>query len=46
VQAYLSQRFAAAGALSDPEAPARRRELIADWVADLRRRTTVVILPQ
>ena len=44
VQAYLAQRFAAAGAPTAPEAPARRRELIADWVADLRRRTTVVIL--
>ncbi len=40
--AYLAQRFAAA---SSPVA-ASRRELIADWVSDLRRRTDVVILSQ
>lgn len=38
--AYLAQRFASA---STPE---QRRELITDWVFDLRRRTDVVILPQ
>lgn len=73
-QAYLAQRFAAAGTPSEQEiaaaftreraqfeaagttfeqampilrerlTAARRRELIADWVADLRRRTDVVIL--
>jgi hypothetical protein len=75
-QAYLAQRFAAAGTPSEQEiaagftreraefdaagttfeqaipilrerlTAARRRELIADWVADLRRRTDVVVLPQ
>ncbi|MGH9385268.1 MAG: hypothetical protein ACRD2N_13380 [Vicinamibacterales bacterium] len=74
IQAYLSQRFAAAGVPTEQEialaftsrraefekagtsfeqaAPllreqlsaARRKELIADWVADLRRRTEVVLL--
>lgn len=38
--AYLAQRFASA---STPE---QRRELITDWLFDLRRRTDVVILPQ
>ena len=38
-QAYLAQRFASATA-------ATRIELINDWLADLRRRTDVVILPQ
>ncbi len=32
--------------LRDRLAVTRRRELIADWVADLRRRTDVVLLPQ
>jgi hypothetical protein len=75
-QAYLAQRFAAAGTPTDQElaaaftrdraefdaggtsfeqaipilrerlTAARRRELIADWVTDLRRRTDVVVLPQ
>jgi hypothetical protein len=74
IQAYLAQRFAAAGVPTEQEialaytsrraeferagtsfeeaAPllreqlsvARRRELITDWVADLRRRTEVVLL--
>lgn len=74
IQAYLGQRFAAAGVPTEQEislayitrraefekagtsfeqatpmlreqlAAARRRELIADWVADLRRRTDVVLL--
>lgn len=76
IQAYLAQRFAAAGAPTEQEvstaytsrraefeksgttfeqatpilreqlAAARRRELIADWVADLRRRTEVVLIPK
>lgn len=37
---YLAQRFASA------ETPERRRELVVDWLSDLRRRTDVVILPQ
>ena len=37
---YLAQRFASAGT------PERRRELVVDWLSDLRRRTDVVILPQ
>ena len=75
-QVYLAQRFAAAGAPSEPEiaaaftreraqfeaagttfaqatpilrdrlTAARRRELISDWVSDLRRRTDVVLLVQ
>lgn len=45
LQAYLAQRFAAAGAAGDPEAAARRRDLVAEWVADLRRRTPLVVLP-
>jgi hypothetical protein len=53
-QAYLAQRFASASLPGDAEVVAaytrqraeRRRELIVDWVADLRRRTDVVILPQ
>jgi hypothetical protein len=75
-QAYLAQRFAAAGTPSEQEiaaaftrdraqfesagttftqavpilrerlTAARRRELITDWVSDLRRRTDVVVLPQ
>lgn len=36
IAAYLDQRFAAAGE--------RRADLIADWIADLRRRTPVVEL--
>lgn len=74
IQAYLAQRFAAAGVpteqeislaytsrraefekagttfeqatpqLRDQLAAARRKELIADWVADLRRRTDVVLI--
>jgi hypothetical protein len=39
-EAYLAQRFASAGT------PERRRELVVDWLSDLRRRTDVVILPQ
>ena len=39
-ETYLAQRFASA---SSPE---QRRELITDWLFDLRRRTDVVILPQ
>ena len=35
VQAYLRQRFAA---------EERREALLAEWTADLRRRTTVVLL--
>lgn len=76
IQAYLAQRFAAAGAPTEQEislaytqrraefeqsgttfeqatpilreqlSAARRRELIADWVADLRRRTDVVLIPK
>ena len=37
IAAYLNQRFASAG-------PQSRADLIADWVVDLRRRTTVVEL--
>jgi hypothetical protein len=74
IQAYLAQRFAAAGVPTEQEislaytarraefekagitfeqatpqlreqlSAARRKELIADWVADLRRRTDVVLL--
>lgn len=74
IQAYLAQRFAAAGVPTEQEislaymtrraefekagttfeqatpllrerlAASRRKELIADWVADLRRRTEVVLL--
>ena len=74
IQAYLAQRFAAAGAPTEQEialaytsrraefekagtsfeqatpllreqlSAARRKELIADWVTDLRRRTEVVLL--
>jgi len=36
----------AAPALRERLVASRRRELIADWVSDLRRRTEVVILPQ
>jgi hypothetical protein len=39
-EAYLAQRFASAST------PGQRRELITDWLFDLRRRTDVVILPQ
>ena len=39
-ESYLAQRFASAGT------PERRRELVVDWLSDLRRRTDVVILPQ
>ena len=39
-EGYLAQRFASA------ETPERRRELVVDWLSDLRRRTDVVILPQ
>ena len=39
-EGYLAQRFASAGT------PERRRELVLDWLSDLRRRTDVVILPQ
>ncbi len=76
IQAYLAQRFAAAGAPTEQEialayterraefekagttfeqatpllreqlAATRRKELIADWVADLRRRTDVVLIPK
>ncbi len=76
IQAYLAQRFAAAGAPTEQEvsvaymsrraefeqagttfeqatpmlreqlATSRRKELIADWVADLRRRTDVVLIPK
>lgn len=76
IQAYLAQRFAAAGVPTEQEvslaytsrraefekagttfeqatpmlreqlSAARRRELIADWVADLRRRTDVVLIPK
>jgi hypothetical protein len=35
IEAYVRQRFAA---------EERREELLADWIADLRRRTTVVLL--
>lgn len=37
-EGYLAQRFASA------ETPERRRELVVDWLSDLRRRTDVVIL--
>ena len=37
IAAYLDQRFSA-------DSPARRASLIADWIADLRRRTPVVEL--
>ena len=37
-EGYLAQRFASAGT------PERRRELVVDWLSDLRRRTDVVIL--
>jgi hypothetical protein len=37
IAAYLNQRFASAG-------PQNRADLIADWIADLRRRTTIVEL--
>jgi hypothetical protein len=76
IQAYLAQRFAAAGVPTEQEvslaytsrraefekagttfeqatpvlreqlSAARRKELIADWVADLRRRTDVVLIPK
>jgi hypothetical protein len=76
IQAYLAQRFAAAGLPTEQEVSlaytsrraefekagmtfeqatpilreqlsgARRRELIADWIADLRRRTDVVLIPK
>jgi hypothetical protein len=76
IQAYLAQRFAAAGLPTEQEvslaytarraefetagttfeqaipilreqlSAARRRELIADWIADLRRRTDVVLIPK
>lgn len=36
----------AAPGLRERLVEARRRELITDWVSDLRRRTTVVLLPQ
>lgn len=39
-EGYLAQRFASAGT------PERRRELVIDWLSDLRRRTDVVILQQ
>ena len=39
-EGYLAQRFASA------ETAERRRELVVDWLSDLRRRTDVVILPQ
>ena len=39
-EGYLAQRFASAGT------PERRRELVVDWLSDLRRRTDVVILQQ
>lgn len=39
VTAYLEQRFASVGA-----GPQTREDLIADWVADLRRRTPVIEL--
>jgi hypothetical protein len=38
IGAYLDQRFAAAGSAE------RRTELVRDWIADIRRRTTVVEL--
>jgi hypothetical protein len=76
IQAYLAQRFAAAGAPTEQDialaytqrraefekagttfeqatpilreqlSASRRRELIADWVADLRRRTDVILIPK
>ena len=39
-EGYLAQRFASAAT------PERRRELVIDWLSDLRRRTDVVILQQ
>ena len=39
-EGYLAQRFASAGTAE------RRRELVIDWLSDLRRRTDVVILQQ
>lgn len=39
-EGYLAQRFASAGT------PERRRELVVDWLSDLRRRTDVVLLPR
>ena len=75
IQAYLGQRFAAAGTPTDQEvaaeyarqrvdfdrdgigadqaaalvrerlAASRRQELIADWIANLRRRAEIVVLP-
>ena len=39
-ETYLAQRFASAGTAE------RRRELVVDWLSDLRRRTDVVILQQ
>jgi hypothetical protein len=39
-EGYLAQRFASA------PTPERRRELVVDWLSDLRRRTDVVILQQ
>ena len=39
-ETYLAQRFASAAT------PEQRRELVTDWLFDLRRRTDVVILPQ
>ena len=54
--AYTRQRaeFDKAGLTFEQAAPmvrqrlveSRRRELVADWLSDLRRRTDVVILPQ
>jgi hypothetical protein len=38
IASYIEQRFAAA------ESPERRAELVADWIADLRRRTPVIEL--
>jgi hypothetical protein len=37
-EAYLDQRFASA------DTPERRAELVRDWIADIRRRTTIVEL--
>ena len=39
-ETYLAQRFASAAS------PEHRRELVVDWLSDLRRRADVVILPQ
>jgi parvulin-like peptidyl-prolyl isomerase len=41
IRAYLDQRFAAAGQTADPE---RRRAVIRDWLAGLRRRADVTVL--